>query len=148
MRLPFRILYVNFYCVLLMGFFKIIAQGILANRNNYWNDFILAFFIILILFIIAFLQFYFAFRGFFYDQSVKIIYKFAIFILFAFTICNLILFNNLFDGLGRIIKLTNEKEDFLSFLLITEFITSCIIFINCLVGAVTFYRFEKKFDTN
>lgn len=147
MRLPFKLQYVNFFFILSMGILKIIIQGILAKERGDYASFIgsiLAYFGLLV---VAFLYFYCAYRGFFYDDNVKIFYRICVFLLLIYTFCNLIFYTDFFDGLGKIISRTSTKEDFVGFLLILEFIITLLVFVNCIIGIVTYSRLEKKFDS-
>lgn len=62
--------------------------------------------------------------------------------------CNCVLYTGFFDGLGKIISRTDDKEDFIGFLLILEFIMTLFVFVNCIVGIVTYLRIKKRFDLN
>lgn len=148
MRLPFKLQYVNFFFIVSLGILKIIVQGILAKESGNYSSFICSFVAFFGISFIAFLYFYCAYRGFFYDEDVKIIYRISVFLIMIYMFCNCVLYTGFFDGLGKIISRTDDKEDFIGFLLILEFIMTLFVFVNCIVGIVTYLRIKKRFDLN
>lgn len=149
MRLPFRLQYWTFFLIIVLIFVKLVAHILLSKKESKYTGLIWIIVVNIALLVFAFFHFYLPFRGFFYDERLKKFYFISVFLLIGFMVGNSLFQVDPFDGLGRLITyVSQENEDFLTFLLIIEFICSIIIFVCCFVGLIAYCAVIKRFDTH
>lgn len=146
-RYVFILLYANFFVYILLFILKTFVQFFV--RSKLWLSIftgILSF----ILIFFQFLTFYSAYRGFFYEDTYKLLYKILAVIFIIFATLNAIIDGFIFDGILLILKYMDENERenvrVLLFLLFLEFFVTCIFLILSVLTFILFLYYERKYD--
>jgi hypothetical protein len=145
-RSAFTLLYINFFFVMIILFVKCVCHFFLLPSNELNIVFVLTMCPILV--VLKIQNFYSAYRGFFYDDSFKVIFKVTSVFFIVFAILNLSVGQFVFDGIERILMYSAgpEVDTFKMFMLIFEFSANGLFLIMEIIAVTMFLVYEKKYD--
>jgi hypothetical protein len=146
LRPTFTTLYINFFFFTVVVFIKCVCHFFLFPKNELNIIFVLT--LCPVLLILKIQNFYSAYRGLFYDDSFKIVFKITSVLFIAFSLVNIGLGEFIFDGIPRLLVYSEEVpvNVFIMFMLILEFSVNGLFAILEIIAFTMFLVYEKKYD--
>lgn len=142
----FACLFANIFILIIFQFFKIVAHFFLLPPDQ------VSLVILIVLYpvsvILKLIEAYASYRGLFYDNSFKIIYKILALVLIVYSIFNAS-WEYIFDGIVVILNYKNKSDtsNFLMFILICEYIFNGIFLLIEILALILYCVVECKYDT-
>jgi len=145
-RSTFALLYINFFFVMIVLFVKCVCHFFLFPKNDL--NIIIVLTLCPVLALLKIQNFYSAYRGLFYDDSFKIMFKITSVFFVVFAILNLSVGDFIFDGIPRILTYAEmvPVDIFKMFMLIFEFSINGLFLIMEIIAFTMFLVYEKKYD--
>lgn len=145
-RSTFTLLYINFFFIMIVLFIKCVCHFFLFPKNELNIIFVLT--VCPVLALLKIQNFYSAYRGLFYDDSFKIMFKITSVFFVVFAILNLSIGEFIFDGIPRILAYSEmiPVDIFKMFMLIFEFSVNGLFLVMEIIAFTMFLVYEKKYD--